>query len=253
MLYFGKTDIGKKRKGNQDSFGIYRIAENALLLAVCDGMGGAAGGEEASRIALDSFSREVSDVCAPRVSDGMFDASEVDMRLMLGNAASEANKAVFAKANENPELEGMGTTLVALFVVGHFAYSVNVGDSRLYRIEDGKISQVTHDHSYVQYLVDIGKLTPEEARTNANRNIIMRAVGTAETVEADIEALDLGEGGNNLAFLLCSDGLTNMVSDDEIASIVSGEGTPDEKTDKLIAEANGNGGADNITAVLLEL
>ena len=251
MIYFGKTDIGKLRKGNQDSFGIYEIAEDALLLAVCDGMGGAAGGEEASRLALEAFSSEIKAVLDPRIKDGKLDASGVDLKLLLGNAAECANKTVFGAAQERPELSGMGTTLVALLITSAGALSINVGDSRMYRISAGRIEQITHDHSYVQYLVDMGKMTPEEARNSTNRNIITRAVGTEQEIEADIENVDMG-GEQDTYFLLCSDGLTNMVSDEDIAAMVLGEGEPEEKVLSLIAAANTNGGSDNITAVLLK-
>lgn len=254
MIYFGKTDVGKKRKGNQDNFGIYRLADNILLLAVCDGMGGVGGGEEASRIALDAFSDEIKAVCLPRMKeDGKtVDMSGVNVRILLGNAAEEANSAVLGTARRNPELTGMGTTLVALFIADGNIYSINVGDSRIYRINDGKITQITHDHSYVQYLVDMGKLTPEEAKNSTNRNIITRAVGTTDGLEADVDAVDRGEG-EHIYFLLCSDGLTNMVTDEDIAKTVSGDEPLEKKVAELIEKANKNGGADNITALLLGL
>ncbi|MEE0969853.1 MAG: protein phosphatase 2C domain-containing protein, partial [Clostridia bacterium] len=135
MIYFGKTDIGKLRKGNQDSFGIYEIAENALLLAVCDGMGGANGGEEASKLALGAFSEEIKTVCSMRINDGVLEKEHIDMHLLLENAAECANKAVYDAAKKNPTLKGMGTTLVALFIIDSFAHSINVGDSRMYKIE----------------------------------------------------------------------------------------------------------------------
>ena len=251
MKYFGKTDIGRIRKGNQDSFGIYEIAEDALLLAVCDGMGGANGGEEASRIALEAFSGEIKAVLEPRIKEGRLDASGVDLKLLLGNAAECANKAVFGEAKARPELSGMGTTLVGLLVTPVGALWVNVGDSRMYRICEGEIKQITHDHSYVQYLVDMGKMTPEEARYSTNRNIITKAVGTEQEIEADIETVDMS-GEQDTYFLLCSDGLTGMVCDEDIAAIVSGEGEPEEKVLSLITAANLNGGSDNITVVLLK-
>ncbi|MEE0970098.1 MAG: protein-serine/threonine phosphatase, partial [Clostridia bacterium] len=116
----------------------------------------------------------------------------------------------------------------------------------------GSIEQITHDHSYVQYLVDMGKLTPEEAKSSSNRNIITRAVGTGDNLEADIENIELPASDKKTYFLLCSDGLTNMVSDEDIAEEVSSDGTPEEKVNSLIAKANENGGSDNITVVLLE-
>lgn len=250
MIYFGKTDIGKLRKGNQDSFGIYEIAENALLLAVCDGMGGAAGGGEASRIALEAFSGEIKAVFESRISENKLDASGIDIKLTLGNAVGCANSAVYNTAKENPELSGMGTTLVALLIVDGALYSVNVGDSRMYKISGDEIAQITRDHSYVQYLIDMGKMTPEEAKNSTNRNIITRAIGTEESIEADIASVESGDG--DTYFLLCSDGLTNMVPDTEIAKAVLGEGTPEEKVLSLISAANENGGSDNITVVLLK-
>ncbi len=252
MIYFGKTDIGKLRKGNQDSFGIYEIGEDSLVLAVCDGMGGAAGGEEASRLSLEAFSEEIKAVLLPRVKEGKLDSDGVDLKLLLENAASCANKAVFDEAKKRPELSGMGTTLVALLYTPKGAYSVNIGDSRMYRVCGGEIEQLTHDHSYVQYLVDMGKLTPEEAKNSSNRNIIMRAVGTEAEIKADIETVETDFDGNTY-FLLCSDGLTGMVQDEEICKIVSGDGEPEKKVLSLIEAANANGGADNITVVLLKI
>ncbi len=251
MIYFGKTDVGKKRKGNQDSFGIYPLADNALLLAVCDGMGGIAGGDEASKLALLAFSEEVKTVCSIHSSDGKVIKDKVDMHILTENAAELANKAVYRASKENSELEGMGTTLVALLIIDGYAHSVNVGDSRMYRIKGDKIEQLTHDHSYVQYLVDMGKLTPEEAKNSTKKNIITRAVGTGDNLEADIENIELSCDGEPEYFLLCSDGLTNMVSDEEILDIVSSDMGVEEKVNTLITKANENGGADNITAVLL--
>ncbi len=252
MIYFGKTDIGKLRKGNQDSFGIYEIGEDALLIVVCDGMGGAAGGEEASRRSLEAFSEEIKAVLLPRVKEGKLDSDGVDLKLLLENAADCANKAVFDEAKNRPELSGMGTTLVALLYTSKGAYSVNIGDSRMYKICGDKIEQLTHDHSYVQYLVDIGKLTLEEAKSSSNRNIIMRAVGTEAEIKADINSIDT-DLDKDTYFLLCSDGLTGMVLDEDILKIVSGEGEPKNKVLSLIEAANANGGADNITVVLLKI
>ncbi|MBQ8005410.1 MAG: Stp1/IreP family PP2C-type Ser/Thr phosphatase [Clostridia bacterium] len=252
MIYFGKTDIGKLRKGNQDNFGIYEIAENALLLAVCDGMGGAAGGEEASRLALEAFYGEIKAVCEPRIEEGRLCREGIDLHILLANAAECANKAVYARASEDPALRGMGTTLVAMLIIDSVAHSINIGDSRMYRISEGKIKQITHDHSYVQYLVDMGRITPEEAKNSTNRNIITRAVGTEQDTQPDIENIDIEDGGGETFFLLCSDGLTSVVSDDEIASVISGSGSLEEKVNLLIEKANQGGGPDNITVVLFK-
>ncbi len=253
MIYFGKTDIGKKRKGNQDNFGTYKIAENAVLCVVCDGMGGACGGEEASRLALEAFSADLEDTCRAHISDGVLDAGELDIKLILENAVVAANKKVYETAEGDQSLRGMGTTLVAFFSVDNRYYSVNVGDSRMYMICGKEIKQITHDHSYVQYLVDIGKLTPKEAKESTNRNIITRAIGTAEDIEADVCNIELPENTEDIYILLCSDGLTNMVSDEKIAAIAKEELTVEEKVAKLIAQANKNGGSDNITVVLIKM
>ncbi len=253
MIYFGKTDIGKKRKGNQDNFGTYKIAENAVLCVVCDGMGGASGGEEASRLALEAFLTELSDTCRAHIKDGVLDAGELDIKLVLENAAVAANKKVYEAAEENISLRGMGTTLVAFFSVDNSYYSVNVGDSRMYMINGKEIKQITHDHSYVQYLVDIGKLTPKEAKESTRRNIITRAIGTAEDTVADVSLIELPEDIDNTYILLCSDGLTNMVSDEKIAHIANEDSTIEKKTEKLIELANKNGGSDNITVVLVKM
>ena len=146
----------------------------------------------------------------------------------------------------------MGTTLVALLIIDGAAYSINVGDSRMYRITRNGITQLTRDHSYVQYLVDMGKITPEEAKSNSKRNIITRAVVTEQQLEVDVERVETDESAEDTYILLCSDGLTNMISDEDIAEIVNGEGDPEDKVARLIAAANDNGGADNITAVLLK-
>lgn len=253
MLYFGKTDIGKKRLGNQDSLGTYKIAENALLCAVCDGMGGANGGGEASRLALEAFYGNIAEACAPKIQYGVLDTSSLDLALILDNAAEAANACVFNAASMNKELEGMGTTLVALFVADGKVFSVNVGDSRIYKIGESEILQITHDHSYVQYLVDMGKLSPEEAKSSINRNIITRAIGVHTRIEADINAVDTHSESGDTYFLLCSDGLTNMVSDDEIADIIRSSMSLEEKADALISAANSKGGTDNITVVILKL
>lgn len=253
MIHFGKTDVGMRRSGNQDSFGIYAIAENATLLVVCDGMGGAVGGERASRLALDAFYATVKDVCDPKTQNGVLDGSCIKIPTLLETALGEANRAVLKTAKADPELEGMGTTLVALFFCDGTAYSLNVGDSRLYGIVDGKATQITRDHSYVQMLVDLGRITPEEAKDNPQKNIITRAVGTHEELEADIAPVDSALLCEGAYFLLCSDGLSNMLGDDEIAAIACGEGTLEEKAARLVEGANENGGTDNITVVLAQI
>ena len=258
MLCLGKTNIGMKRSVNQDNFRITEFGENSVLAVVCDGMGGAAGGATASELAADTFSQYVSE----KISDftkkrflSMVD--ERRLKNMLREATRRANSAVFDAACEDESLKGMGTTLVATLLVAGDLYTVNVGDSRMYLLNGDAIEQVTHDHSYVQYLVDMGRITPEEAKTSTRKNIITRAVGTGEEVEADI-FVSRAEAGKSVA-VLCSDGLANYVTSDDLLYDVtkscvdfSREGLS-AWLDDLIERANEAGGSDNITAVILSV
>ena len=255
MISVGKSDIGMKRMENQDSFLTRTYAPDIVLALVCDGMGGVHGGREASRIAAERFGE---------VLDGFFAAAEEPSAVSghailsaLTEGVFSANEAVLTRTKEDPSLRGMGTTLVAAVRVGGVAYAVNVGDSRLYLVSDGTAQQITKDHSLVQYLVDIGKLTPEEAATAPNRNVITKAVGTGATVEPDTFVTGVGKGG---VLLVCSDGLSGQVSPDEVAAVLAPkDDTTDTMTEEdaaarlteLIRLANDNGGPDNITAVLI--
>lgn len=246
MLYSARTDIGLHRSSNQDSFSTLGITDSLTFLLVCDGMGGANGGEEASRIACETATASIR-----RDLDVLLSTSDLDvdkyMPKILTYAAREANLAVYDRAQEEPALAGMGTTFVGAVIYGDTLYAVNVGDSRLYVISETEATQVTRDHSYVQYLVDLGVMTSSQAETSSKRNIITRAIGTDETVDPDTYTVVLDE---DCHILLCSDGLSGMVDRAEIVRIVNGEGTLDEKTDALLAEANRNGGVDNITVIL---
>lgn len=264
MFFFGKTDIGLRRGSNQDSFIAAAIYRNTALCVVCDGMGGANGGNIASKLAADVFHKTLTESLAKIAPAGNpleidLDPKGADYGAMLNEAASAANSAVYARANSSAELRGMGTTLVAALVIGKMLYAVNIGDSRLYIGAGGKLTQITRDHSYVQYLVDIGKLTPEEAARNPIRNIITRSVGNEPEVEGDIYIADLSEYGSGY-LLLCSDGLTNFLSHEKIAEILfsdSGYDTknPEEmlrdKAERMVGGANEGGGGDNITVLLL--
>ena len=173
---------------------------------------------------------------------------------MLVEASIEANRAVYRKGNADQSLSGMGTTLVGCLVLPETIYTINVGDSRMYLTGDGTIRQVTHDHSYVQYLVDIGKLTPTEAKNSRNRNIITRAVGTERTVNADVFTTPHADFRGEY-IVLCSDGLTNHVEPEEIGAILTqckpGDGDSLRLAcEELVEKANERGGSDNITAVI---
>ena len=248
MLSFGVTDVGRRRAANQDSFIIDRRSASTLLAVVCDGMGGAAGGLEASSIACSVFADSV-EADLLRLDERGRDVTPALCERILRRSVEFANSAVARRADEDPGLAGMGTTLVAALVSGERIYVANVGDSRLYSIKDGVATQVTHDHSYVQLLVDMGRLSPEEARQSKNKNIITRAVGTADEIECDVFTIDTLPD----AILLCSDGLSNMLTVEEIGErFAPGLETEDDLTAvcrSLVDAANEKGGPDNITAV----
>lgn len=240
MRIYGITDVGIIRDNNQDNFRI--VSDNGLsLCVVCDGMGGAAGGFTASNTACDAF--------VSKVFDGIHCASSPDdYSEIMVEALKHANNTVFTLARTNKELSGMGTTLCAVLTDGSRAWTVSVGDSRIYMFKDGEAIQISHDHSYVQVLIDCGAITKEESRTHPRKNIITRAVGTNENVECDSMTLDPLPDG----FLICSDGLSNYVTENDLKSVFS-EHSQDEKllADTLINMANAAGGSDNITAIVI--
>ncbi|MCQ2353959.1 MAG: Stp1/IreP family PP2C-type Ser/Thr phosphatase [Clostridia bacterium] len=257
MKFYGKTDTGKVRLENQDCFGIYQILPGVTLCVVCDGMGGVSGGATASREALDAFAEAIRDSILPDDPQGTPDLGNTSLRFAMSGAVEAANRAVWEKANNDTtgKLAGMGTTLVALLIVENgLAYALNVGDSRLYQIRNNKITQLSRDHSYVQDLIDMGKLTYEEARQFPMRNVITRAVGIQSAVRADIFSVDTEKAENEKCiFLLCSDGLCGPLRDEDIIQIVNSDDKPDKKVESLVAAANNAGGPDNITVVLAEV
>ncbi|MBE6637382.1 MAG: serine/threonine-protein phosphatase, partial [Ruminococcaceae bacterium] len=209
MNFCGKTDVGKRRANNQDSYSISRLPDGVMLLTVCDGMGGANGGNIASDIACRVFGEEIASRWG---SDGA--TSEE----LLRHAVSQANRAVYEASIADEALKGMGTTLVSALVFPDGSVTaLNIGDSRLYLIENGELRQISRDHSYVQYLVDMGQITIEEAKKATIRNIIIRSVGNEAEANPDVFALNT-EPGSHL--LLCTDGLTNLVSGEEILATI---------------------------------
>lgn len=263
MFYCGISDIGKKRSSNQDSFNITEL-DGALLCTVCDGMGGANGGNVASELAVKTYTAYIRDVFSGR-NDGGEGRGHINVRTLLSGAVAAANTAVYQRAESDFTLSGMGTTLVSALILGDMLYAVNVGDSRMYVIVSGEIRQITRDHSYVQYLLDLGKITPEEAKNSPMKNIITRSVGNEESIKPDIFTMNLRP--DSCYFLLCSDGLTNFVPEAQILNIVTGfsDGTTDqpfsdkrsgdeallERAKRLVRLANDAGGGDNITALLV--
>ena len=233
---FSITDIGRKRKVNQDY--VYTSEEPVghlpNLFIVADGMGGHNAGDLASKVTVETMLKEIE--ASP----------EQNPHKIFGKAISAANTCVHRLANENPDFEGMGTTVVAATCIGRHLQVANVGDSRLYVI-GREIKQITRDHSLVEEMVRMGGLDRANARNHPDKNIITRAVGAFEKVEAEFFEVDLEP---DQYVLMCSDGLTNMVGDEEMAGVVSGDGSIEEKCNQLVAAANANGGSDNITVVL---
>ena len=258
MICSACTDKGQKRSNNQDSYAVKKYTDKTYLAVVCDGMGGVKGGEEASQIACDAFIQAVDKCITPYLKNRQKQIGTSEIKRMLVKGIDLANEQVYLKAKQSSDRKGMGTTIVAALVIDRTAFCLNVGDSRLYLLKGSQIRQVTKDHSYVQYLIDMGQMTPEEAESSSHKNIITRAVGTEVSVEPDIYMERLDE---NSFMLLCTDGLTNMVDNATICDIVSSDKTSkqigqielDLKARRLIDTANENGGNDNITAVLLRI
>lgn len=235
---FSITDIGKRRKLNQDYVfsSDKRIGNLSNVFIVADGMGGHNAGDYASRFTVETMVREI---------ERSFEQSPVKI---MEHAIKVANTELRQKAAEDSKLFGMGTTVVAATLLGRYLQVANVGDSRLYIIND-KITQITRDHSLVEEMVRLGGIDRETARTSLDKNIITRAIGATETVDIDFFNVELSPGDT---VLMCSDGLTNMLDDEEIMMIVSGQRDIVEKAEKLVVAANNNGGKDNIAVILIE-
>lgn len=248
MNCYGITDIGKKRSSNQDCFSICLPESSGYdcILTVCDGMGGANGGETASKTAIEVYCRTVENAL-----DGC--DGEGAVRSLLSHGATLANREVYEISSANEELAGMGTTLVSALVPENEEriFLVNVGDSRAYLISNKEIRQISHDHSYVQHLVDMGELSPSKAANHPDRNLLTRAIGIEGEVIPDVKVIST-TGFSYL--LLCSDGLYGMVKDADIKKLVtSAEGDVRTKAEALASLANRKGGNDNITVILAEL
>ena len=241
MQSWGLTDPGCVRKQNQDAFQIEQLDRGTLLCVVCDGMGGAKSGNIASSLAVEVFVEEIRRSWMP----GM-DQEKID--LMLRSAVKLANFTVYDQSAQFEEFDGMGTTLVAAFVRGKTATVINVGDSRCYGIDRGGIRQITRDHSLVQLMVDRGELTPEMAKTYPGKNFITRAIGTEPVVMSDLFHLDVSRGD---FLLLCSDGLSNTMDDQEILFEVVHGVNKQHCCKRLLNIAKNRGAPDNVTSVLI--
>lgn len=237
MQIFSKTDRGRVRTDNQDAYFAGKITDDAVFAVVCDGMGGANAGNVASELAV----RHISEYVIRSYRDGM---DMTDTEKTLKNAIVSANISLYDKAVNNAELAGMGTTAVAAFVKDGTAVIAHVGDSRIYLV-NGEIKQLTRDHSVVQSLIESGKITPEDAKVHPRKNVITRALGAEENVALDSDCLNLSNGDT---LLLCSDGLTNFLDDKDILKVFQNNDIS-AVAERLVEEANENGGGDNITVV----
>lgn len=240
MKIFAKTDVGKVREMNQDYYYISNDTDKLKIFILADGMGGYKGGEIASQLAT---------VTAKSYIESNFDKIEhtkEEILKLVKSAAEYANMIVYEKSRENKELEGMGTTLEIAVVFENRVYIGHVGDSRIYRIRDKFMRKLTNDHSYVQKLVKEGTITKEEAEQHPKKNMLMKALGCTAFLEPDVMVKGFQK---NDILVMCSDGLTNMVSDEEIYNIAKGDIYVAARD--LIDRANQNGGADNITVIIL--
>jgi len=239
-MAFAKTDIGKAREINQDYYYISSPEESIRLYILADGMGGYKGGEVASKLATVSVKNYIESNFENTIKD------KEEILKLIKSSMEYANMIVYEESKIDKELEGMGTTLEVCLIYNNKAYIGHIGDSRVYRIRKGVIRKLTKDHSYVQQLVEDGKITREEANIHPKKNMLTKALGCSAYVEPDIRARNFELGD---IFIMCSDGLTNMVEDNRIFDIVTLG--PQTAVDELIKEANQAGGYDNITVVII--
>lgn len=246
MTFFGLTDVGRKRSENEDRF---KISEERQYCVLADGMGGRLYGEVASSMAVDMLSAHIEHDLPPSIR--RLDRHEQVAMLvnLMDDWIREVNLAIHRKGQEDDRYQDMGTTLVCLFGMEHQVVLAHVGDSRCYSFADGVLAQVTEDHSFVNSQVKSGVITEEEAKESKQRNIITRAVGTAAKVKPEFKVVETHKGHR---FLMCSDGLHDMVPDAGVAEIMSRGRSLPETAKALVDAANAAGGKDNITVILAE-
>ncbi len=242
MKYSAKTDIGTVREINEDYYSIISGHPGiSAAFVIADGMGGHNSGEVASQTSVDFISNAISKA-AQKFVDG------TDILQTVKNLIIEANQVVYDKSVEIPENHGMGTTLILAVIIGKIMYIGHVGDSRLYLVRDDEIKRITTDHSYIEELVKTGSLTRKEAEKHPGRNIITRALGCSAELEVDTYVCEVETGDY---YVLCTDGLTNMLDEEEIKKTVAGS-EPSEACEQLVAGAIRNGGDDNITVIVIK-
>lgn len=240
MKIVAKTDKGKVRSSNQDAYAVGEFPDEVAWAVVCDGMGGAAGGNIASALAVKVISDKINASYREQMSPS-------SIKNMLDSALIAANIEVYDLADTKSELKGMGTTVVCAVVKDSCAYIAHAGDSRAYIFNKDNLAQVTTDHSFVQDLLNKGKITAEEAQNHPNKNLITRAIGVDKSIEIDFDEVEMAEDD---VLIICTDGLSNYVSDMEMINEVS-DGRYYAFADRLVKKANNNGGGDNITVVAI--
>ena len=235
-----ETHCGMVRDNNQDTAKAGKLSTGEIWAVVCDGMGGAAGGEIASRIAADCFEEMIDTGYKTEFSPN-------SIKNFLISAVQKANALIISEVENRPSLAGMGTTLVGAIIKDDTAYIVHVGDSRAYLLDKDVLKQITKDHSMVQVLIEQGQLSPEEAKIHPKRNVITRVVGIDSNLQVDYDEIYFGE---DQKLLLCTDGLTNMLTDENIARVLVS--TPFfETAPALVKLSNMAGGTDNVTVVVI--
>ena len=239
MKSFYLTDAGKVRDHNEDSVIIVKNENDEYLMAVADGMGGHSAGEVASSIAIGYLGKHFQET--------FLSLSKVDAVEWIRNSANEINSLIFHHEKTHPESKGMGTTLVLAIITEAYILFGNIGDSSGYVIKENKLHKVTYDHTLVNLLVSAGELTKEEASVHPKKNVLMKALGANDPVEVDVFDCDM----EITEVLLCSDGLTNMLDNSQIEKVLLGEGTIEEKVERLIMKSNNRGGTDNISIAYL--
>ena len=241
MDYGYLTDPGKVRDHNEDSVIVVKNMSGEYMLAVADGMGGHRGGEIASSIAISHIGKRFSEISSI--------GNKEDAVNWIKDVVSEANVLIYKYTSENPESTGMGTTLVLAVLTQKFLLFGNIGDSSGYVFKNERLHKITNDHTLVNLLVKSGELTEEEAKEHPRKNVLMRALGATTTVEMDIFDVETDVDG----VTLCSDGLTNMLDDEQIAKVLSEKSSIDDRLNKLIIKSNNRGGTDNISVTFLEM
>lgn len=239
MKSFCMTDTGKVREHNEDSVIVVRNKNNDYLLAVADGMGGHSAGEVASSIAISYLGKHFQ--------ESFIDMDKEKAIEWLRNSTTEINRMILNYADEHPESKGMGSTLVVGICTKYYILFGNVGDSSGFAMKNNKLHKVTYDHTLVNLLVTAGELTKEEAKNHPKKNVLMKALGATNPIDIDIFDCDMDVS----EIFLCSDGLTNMLEEDQIQKVLLSDDTIEDKVNRLISKANNRGGLDNISIAYL--